>query len=187
MKPYTWKEAFEDALEAAKRGKPEYQTFVGYCFDIGKGVKCDPKMAKYWYTKAARNGNSDAIFNLALSYDHGSEPRSSKEPSPCCSTVSTSCTKGPSSVANKSCCNIAGREWQERLCRRCPLDEKSCAEGRRPGSIQSRTILRLRRGWSPEECRIGQEMVVQSAKTGSFESSPPAQLEILERSLKNVN
>ncbi len=72
MKPYTWKEAFEDALEAAKRGKPEYQTFVGYCFDIGKGVKCDPKMAKYWYTKAARNGNSDAIFNLALSYDHGS-------------------------------------------------------------------------------------------------------------------
>lgn len=48
MKTYTWKEAFDDAYEAAKAGEPRYQNFVGYCFDIGRGVKRDLKAARNW-------------------------------------------------------------------------------------------------------------------------------------------
>lgn len=75
VKTYSWKEAFEDAHEAAKSGKPRYQTFVGYCYDMGKGVARDLKMAKWWYEKAARNGNIDAIFNLAVINDKGQSMR----------------------------------------------------------------------------------------------------------------
>lgn len=71
MRTYTWKEAFEDAHEAAKAGKPRYQTFVGYCYDNGRGVQRDMKMARRWYEKAARNGQIDAIFNLAVVNDKG--------------------------------------------------------------------------------------------------------------------
>jgi TPR repeat protein len=66
MKTHTWKEAFEDALEAAKDGNPRYQTFVGYCYDNGRGVSRDLKKATYWYGKAAKSGAVDAIFNLAV-------------------------------------------------------------------------------------------------------------------------
>lgn len=66
MKTYTWKEAFEDAHQAAKAGSPRSQNFTGYCYDVGKGVPRDMKMAKLWYEKAARNGNIHAIFNLAV-------------------------------------------------------------------------------------------------------------------------
>ena len=64
MKTYTWKEAFEDAHEAAKAGSPRSQNFVGYCYDIGRGVRRNMKMARYWYEKASRNGHLDAIFAL---------------------------------------------------------------------------------------------------------------------------
>src|SRR5277367_5897712 len=63
---FTWKEAFEDSYNAARAGSPRAQNFVGYCYDIGKGARRDKKMSRYWYEKAARKGNIDAIFNLAL-------------------------------------------------------------------------------------------------------------------------
>jgi TPR repeat protein len=73
MKTHTRKEAFEDAREGAKAGVPRYQNFVGYCYDMGRGVRRNLKMARYWYEKASRNGRLDAIFNLAVMNDqrHG--------------------------------------------------------------------------------------------------------------------
>src|SRR5947199_135470 len=67
QKRYTWKEAFEDSLEAARAGNPRAQNFVGYCYDLGKGVSRDSSVAQRWYSKAAQQGNVDAMFNLALS------------------------------------------------------------------------------------------------------------------------
>src|SRR5579872_4497213 len=74
-KTYTWKEAFSDASEAAKAGSPRHQTFVGYCYDLGRGVARDPKMARRWYERAVRNGNVDAMFNLAVMNDKGTGAR----------------------------------------------------------------------------------------------------------------
>lgn len=71
MKKYTWKEAFADALEGAQAGKARSQNFVGYCYDIGRGVKRDLKKARQWYEKAAKQGQIDAIFNLAVVNDKG--------------------------------------------------------------------------------------------------------------------
>ena len=60
MKPHhknsRWKKAFDDAHEAAKAGSPRSQNFVGYCYDIGKGVRKNPKLALYSIEKAARTG-----------------------------------------------------------------------------------------------------------------------------------
>jgi TPR repeat protein len=71
MKTYTWKEAFEDAYKAAMAGSTRSQNFVGYCYDIGRGVGRNQKMARQWYEKAARKGNIAAIFNLAVMHDKG--------------------------------------------------------------------------------------------------------------------
>jgi len=66
LKTYTWKEAFENSLQAAQAGIPRAQNFVGYCYDVGKGVRRDMKMARYWFEKAARNGNTAAFFKTWL-------------------------------------------------------------------------------------------------------------------------
>ena len=71
MKTYTWKEAFADANEGATLGKSPYQCFVGYCYDIGRGVKQDHKKAAYWYRKAAESGSADGMFNYALISESG--------------------------------------------------------------------------------------------------------------------
>ena len=70
-KVFTWKEAFEDSHEAAVSGHPGAQNFVGYCYDMGRGVRKDGRMARRWYERAARNGNIHAIFNLAVINDKG--------------------------------------------------------------------------------------------------------------------
>jgi len=66
MKKWTWKEAFEDAIEGAKSGIPVYQTFAGYCYCEGKGTKRDFKKAKIWYARAETNGEIDAVFSSKL-------------------------------------------------------------------------------------------------------------------------
>lgn len=71
MKRYTRKDAFANSLAGAKSGDSGDQNFVGYCFDTGWGVAKDHKKAVYWYGVAARNGQIDAIFNLALKMDSG--------------------------------------------------------------------------------------------------------------------
>lgn len=40
-------------------------------YDNGEGMPEDNKMAVYWYTKAAKQGDPDAQYNLAVSYDNG--------------------------------------------------------------------------------------------------------------------
>ena len=75
VKTYTWKEAFTQALGAAKTGNPGAQNFVGYCYDTGKGVRRDKKVARRWFGLAARNGNIHAIFNLAVLNDMGKDIR----------------------------------------------------------------------------------------------------------------
>jgi TPR repeat protein len=65
-KTWTWKEAFEDALESAQAGSAKSQTFVGYCFDYGRGIEQNRTAAIKWYSKAARQGFPDALFNLAV-------------------------------------------------------------------------------------------------------------------------
>jgi hypothetical protein len=71
MKTYTWKEAFEDALEGAKAGHPRYQTLAGYCYDMGRDVARDRKQARRWYQKAAKNGNVAAMFTLRVMNNRG--------------------------------------------------------------------------------------------------------------------
>ena len=75
QKTYTWKEAFEDAHQAAEAGNPQAQNFVGYCYDVGKGVPRDLSMARRWFEKATQNGNVAAIFNLAVMNDLGQGTR----------------------------------------------------------------------------------------------------------------
>ena len=72
MKRYTKKEAFQNADQAAKGGNPSAQNFVGYCYNVGKGVGRNMKMAVYWYRKAAQNRNIDDIFYIAFHNDNGS-------------------------------------------------------------------------------------------------------------------
>jgi uncharacterized protein len=71
MRTHTWKEAFEDALEGARAGVPRYQTFVGYCYDIGRGISQDVGLAAHWYKQAAQNGSTDGMYNLALMCEAG--------------------------------------------------------------------------------------------------------------------
>ncbi len=66
MKKWTWTEAFKNAQHGAKAGVPQYQTFVGYCYDTGRGVKRNVAKARYWYEQAAKRGEPDALFNLAV-------------------------------------------------------------------------------------------------------------------------
>ncbi|MCX8596551.1 sel1 repeat family protein [Gilliamella sp. B3486] len=37
-------------------------------YDEGEGVKVDKKKALYWYTKAADNGDTQAMHNLGVMY-----------------------------------------------------------------------------------------------------------------------
>jgi len=40
-------------------------------YDKGDGIKQDKQKAVYWYTKAAKQGLSEAQYNLAVMYDKG--------------------------------------------------------------------------------------------------------------------
>jgi len=49
----------------AKEGDPKAQFNVGLIYAEGKGVNRDTYQAKEWYTKAAKQGNTAAQYNLA--------------------------------------------------------------------------------------------------------------------------
>lgn len=61
--------------DAAERGLPSAQYRLGKCFEDGKGVHSDVKQAKYWYEKAARQGDKWAQDRLALMYYWGKKFR----------------------------------------------------------------------------------------------------------------
>ncbi len=49
----------------------EAQYNLGICYVNGEGVTEDDKQAVYWYRKAAKNGNGDAMVNLGWAYEQG--------------------------------------------------------------------------------------------------------------------
>ncbi|GBC47638.2 kinase-like domain-containing protein [Rhizophagus irregularis DAOM 181602=DAOM 197198] len=47
------------------------QLDVGYCYNLGIGIKVDLKKAIYWYEKSSNNGNIVAIYKLGQKYING--------------------------------------------------------------------------------------------------------------------
>lgn len=68
-KDYT--QAYERFLKAAGTGDPTAQTFVGYLYTQGLGVRKDFKEAFKWFEKAALAGNAIAQYNLGRLYSEG--------------------------------------------------------------------------------------------------------------------
>ena len=58
------KQAFDYYLKAAKMGEPIAQTNVAWRYEKGKGVEKDISKAKYWYEKAAEQGDTDSKHRL---------------------------------------------------------------------------------------------------------------------------
>jgi TPR repeat protein len=58
-------------IATAKNGHPHAQNLVGYYYNLGLGPRRNRTTAVRWYKKAAKNGYSEATYNLALSYAHG--------------------------------------------------------------------------------------------------------------------
>ena len=58
-------------LQAARLNDPHCQNLVGYCYDLGLGPKKDLRRPMYWYRKAARYDDKEALGNLALHYEKG--------------------------------------------------------------------------------------------------------------------
>jgi TPR repeat protein len=52
----------------AEKGDSAAQTFLGYCYNFGKGVQKDNVEAIKWYRKSAEQGNSLAQFYLGAYY-----------------------------------------------------------------------------------------------------------------------
>ena len=60
------------AWEAQKRDCADAECFLGVCHDFGEhGLTRDYALAKYWYERAARHGDANAMTNLGYMYAHG--------------------------------------------------------------------------------------------------------------------
>jgi TPR repeat protein len=55
----------------AQNGNPDAQAYMGYMYEIGRGVPQDFTQAALWYRRAAEQGQSWAQFQLAMLYDKG--------------------------------------------------------------------------------------------------------------------
>lgn len=64
-------EIFNIEQEKAQNGDAEAQTFVGYMYEHGQGVKQDYKKAFEWYEKAAIQGVPQAQVILGAMYESG--------------------------------------------------------------------------------------------------------------------
>lgn len=63
--------AFEWFKKSAEQGNPYAQTYLGYYYQKGKGVKEDRAEAVKWYRKAAEQGYVIAQSNLGKAYEEG--------------------------------------------------------------------------------------------------------------------
>lgn len=54
------KKAVELYEQSANKGYPKAQFYLGDCYFNGEGVEEDEGKARYWYHRAADNGNEDA-------------------------------------------------------------------------------------------------------------------------------
>lgn len=60
------------AWAAQKRDCADAECFLGECHDFGEhGLAKDYSLARYWYERAARNGDAEAMTNLGYMYAHG--------------------------------------------------------------------------------------------------------------------
>ncbi|HEY3144823.1 MAG TPA: tetratricopeptide repeat protein [Dongiaceae bacterium] len=64
-------DAFQDLLELAPAGEPEAQFMLGDMYRWGDIGSANFEKALYWYTRAANQGNVDAMLGLAGMYGHG--------------------------------------------------------------------------------------------------------------------
>lgn len=64
-------DAFQDLLELAPGGDAEAQFMLGDMYRWGDIGSADFEKALYWYTRAAKQGNVDAMLGLAGMYGHG--------------------------------------------------------------------------------------------------------------------
>lgn len=71
--------AFRLYLAAAKLGDSYGQQALGYCYDVGVGVKPNRSAAMRWYLLAFRKGNTSAANNIGTIYrDEGDLKRALK-------------------------------------------------------------------------------------------------------------
>ena len=66
-----YRKAFPYLLDAAALGYVRAQNLVGYCYDLGLGVKRSKSAALFWYRQAAKCNHREALWNLALKYEKG--------------------------------------------------------------------------------------------------------------------
>lgn len=65
--------AFDLFLRLAERGDPVSQNNVGFFYDNGIGVQANKEKARYWYEKAAENGDICAYSNIAILYQEAGD------------------------------------------------------------------------------------------------------------------
>lgn len=58
---HVFAQTFEETKRKAEQGDAKAQANLGLMYAEGKGVKQDLAMAKFWYEKAAAQGDADAI------------------------------------------------------------------------------------------------------------------------------
>lgn len=63
--------AFSRILQLAETDFLPAQTCLGVCFKTGSGCEKDLQRAFEWYSKAAENGSSKALFLLSIFYKNG--------------------------------------------------------------------------------------------------------------------
>ena len=68
-------EAFRLFHEAARAGHRASWLNVGYCFDVGLGVRRSRERALFWYRKAASKGDGAAANNIGTVYRDEGRPR----------------------------------------------------------------------------------------------------------------
>ena len=69
------REAFRLFQEAARAGHRASWLNVGYCFDVGLGVRRSRERALFWYRKAASKGFGAAAGNIGTVYRDEGRPR----------------------------------------------------------------------------------------------------------------
>ncbi len=69
------REAFRLFHEAARAGHVASLLNLGYCFDVGHGVRRSREQALFWYRKAATKGDGAAANNIGTLYRDEGRPR----------------------------------------------------------------------------------------------------------------
>jgi TPR repeat protein len=69
------REAFRLFHKAARAGHRSSWLNVGYCFDVGRGVRRSRERALFWYRKAASKGSGAAAGNIGTVYRDEGRPR----------------------------------------------------------------------------------------------------------------